>query len=950
MTRPLLLAIVLTLALQPQRAACQVPTPDVTITDGDQPRPGRGWRKVQAPHFDVVFPLGLEADAQRVARTLEQLHAPLGQTMGSPPNRVTIVLQNESLLSNGYVALGPRRAVWITTPPTFGGLAGTGDWLSLLATHETRHVTQTDRTDAGATHVARVLFGDLGWTLMSHLAVPSWMWEGDAVVTESAMSLSGRARLPEFLQEVKALALAGKLPGYYEAMLGSYNDFFPNEYPLGYLMTSYLRRHHGDTAVASLFRNSAVSAMNPLAFQTAMRSAVGLTPPTLYAKVMQEAEETWRKEVTALPVTQAVRHSPETRVPTNFEYPQAMADGSVVALRRGFANVREIVRVSGSDVVALAAAPTLGGIRAGGTLVAWTEVVRDVRWGWHEDAEIKLLDLTNNHVRTVGERGRFAFPVPSPDGLRVAVVELPPGGGSAIVILDARSGERLDTITIPDGEHAMRPAWRPDGGALVFTRQGTMGKALTVVDLATHDFRDIIAHGTEDVSDPVYGSRIVYFSSPLSGIDNVHAIDPSTGARFQVTSARIGAHAPSISGDNTRLLYTEYTITGTAVYEAVVDSSTWIGVKPAQTNEQLAELVRQENFVLTPAEVAAQSTTYPVKGLGFRDRYSVHSWSLAGAAEAQEYGVSLASADVFNTLASQLTMLYNTREASGGVAANVSYAGLFPIIDIGGRYGSRAGSYDPGNESPTQILSWKENTVEAGVRVPLDFSRGNWARSAQFGVQGSMTKISGLSIAAANPPGNGLFAPLAFGAEFENRRATARRDLAPQAGQSLSLQWRSAPLGGDFHPRKFLGTSTVYLPTPWPHHMLRLTGGQENHDLDGGFGFATTLDAPRGYSYRFAPRMTVATLDYALPIAYPDKAFGPVAYIPRITAGVFADYSVGSSATTSRTRNSAGVELMADVIPFTWEIFRFSAGVRVAYTSEDRRWGCAAGGGDSTLS
>lgn len=936
-TRWTILVVCSLLILPPRASRAQVPIPDVAIVSTDQSRPGLGWRKVHAPHFDVVFPAGLGAEAQRVARTLEALWGPLGKTMGAAPGRLTVVLQNESVTSNAYAALGPRRSVWITTPPAFGSLLGTGDWLTLLSAHETRHIAQLDRTDVGTTRLGRVIVGDLGWMLLSHLAIPGWMWEGDAVVTESAMSTTGRARSPEFTQEIRALALAGKLPGYYEAMLGSYNDFFPNQYALGYMLTSYLRRHEGDTAVADLFRSAAAQSLNPFAFHTAMRRGLRMTPPTLYERAMQEADSTWRRQILATLLTEATRRSPEPRVHTNFEYPQLADDGSMVALRRGFANLREVVRVSDSGVVALADAPTHGGLRLGGHVVAWTQTIPDLRWGLHENSAIRLLDIGSGVVRSLGHPGRYAFPAPSPDGSRVAAIELARNGGSAIIILDARSGARTDSIAIPGAEHAMSLAWRPDGNALVFTRQGTAGKALTVVDLGTRQLRDVIAHGTEDVTEPAYGGRFIYFASPISGTDNIYALDPETGARFRVTSRAIGAHTPAISRDGRRLLFAEHTLPGTAVYEMAIDSTNWDATPAvAAVDSALDVLVAQERFVIDPARIAADTTTFPVKRIGLRDRYNVHSWSLAGAVTDQEYGASLLSTDVFNTIATQLTYVYNAREASSGVAADVSYAGLFPIFDAGVRHGTRSSRYTLPDGSSERV-SWTENGFNGAVRLPFTLSRGYWYRAIEMGVQGSYTRISDLAVPNANPPGNGTFVPLTVGATFVNQRAMTRRDLAPRNAQSLSVQWRRAPRG-DFHPEKFLARSAVFLPTPARHHMLRFAGGLEAHHVDQGFAFSTSLPAARGYDYQFAPRMVVATADYELPIAYPDKAFGPLAYIPRLTAGVFADYTRATGSGIDRTRSSAGVELKADIIPFTWDIFHFSMGVRAAYRSYDRKW------------
>ncbi|HTE34337.1 MAG TPA: hypothetical protein VK666_28350, partial [Chryseolinea sp.] len=53
------------------------------------------WNQVNTEHFRVLFPVGFENQAQRVASTLEYLHAPEARTMGATPRRISVILQNQ---------------------------------------------------------------------------------------------------------------------------------------------------------------------------------------------------------------------------------------------------------------------------------------------------------------------------------------------------------------------------------------------------------------------------------------------------------------------------------------------------------------------------------------------------------------------------------------------------------------------------------------------------------------------------------------------------------------------------------------------------------------------------------------------------------------------------------------------------------------------------------------
>lgn len=47
--------------------------------------PNLKWRQVKSPHFTVIFPEGFEAQAQRMANTLEHIRLPESKTLGGAP-------------------------------------------------------------------------------------------------------------------------------------------------------------------------------------------------------------------------------------------------------------------------------------------------------------------------------------------------------------------------------------------------------------------------------------------------------------------------------------------------------------------------------------------------------------------------------------------------------------------------------------------------------------------------------------------------------------------------------------------------------------------------------------------------------------------------------------------------------------------------------------------------
>lgn len=209
--------------------------------------PSVKWHQINTDTARVIFPAGLEQQGQRVANLIHYIDRYTRTSIGDRNKKVSIVLQNQTLESNGYVAMGPFRSEFYLTPPPASADLGSLKWEDQLAIHEYRHVLQYRNFNQGLTRVAYYVMGELGMAGFASTAVPNWFWEGDAVTMETALSLQGRGRLPAFFDGFRALSLEHRDYSYMKIRNGSYVDFTPNHYPLGYLMSMYGREHYGRT-------------------------------------------------------------------------------------------------------------------------------------------------------------------------------------------------------------------------------------------------------------------------------------------------------------------------------------------------------------------------------------------------------------------------------------------------------------------------------------------------------------------------------------------------------------------------------------------------------------------------------------------------------------------------------------------------------------------------------
>ena len=187
------------------------------------------WYQLKTPHFNIIYPEGFSEQGQRMANTMEHIYNPAAASLGVRPKKnFPLILQNQNAVSNGFVTLGPRRSEFYTMSPQNANFLGNNDWLDLLALHEYRHVVQYDRSRTGFTGFIRNIFGEYSQAAVASAVVPSWYWEGDAVGIETALSASGRGRIPQFSAAFRANLLEIGSYNYNKQYLRSYKDFMDN--------------------------------------------------------------------------------------------------------------------------------------------------------------------------------------------------------------------------------------------------------------------------------------------------------------------------------------------------------------------------------------------------------------------------------------------------------------------------------------------------------------------------------------------------------------------------------------------------------------------------------------------------------------------------------------------------------------------------------------------------
>ena len=78
--------------------------------------PSVKWQQVNNSAARIIFPAGMDSSALRIATVEELLSKTTLPTIGYQQRKINIVLHPNTVIANGYVALGPFRSEFYLTP------------------------------------------------------------------------------------------------------------------------------------------------------------------------------------------------------------------------------------------------------------------------------------------------------------------------------------------------------------------------------------------------------------------------------------------------------------------------------------------------------------------------------------------------------------------------------------------------------------------------------------------------------------------------------------------------------------------------------------------------------------------------------------------------------------------------------------------------------------------
>jgi len=903
------------------------------------------WQQIHTEHFRIIFPTDAAQDGQRAANTLEYIYNAGSKTLNHHPSKIPVVLHNRTAFSNGFVSWAPKRSEWFLTPPQDNSAQ---DWLHQLAVHEYRHVVQIDKLNQGITRALGVVVGQQAVGAVAGL-LPLWFLEGDAVVTETALTNAGRGRNPAFEMPLRTIALSEKYHKYDKALFGSYRDHVPNHYEFGYQMVGWTREQYGakifETSVDFVARNPYCFFLYP--FKYGIRKEIGYNTGQLYRNAFDDLTHRWsEQEIHTGYDSITPLNKRANNLYTNYRSPQYLNDSTFVVLKTGMAEIARWVKVDRNGCEQRFHTPGFINserVSYSNGMLAWTEQVQDVRWRNRSYSVVKLFNINTGMKGVLQWRTRYFSPAISPDGVTIAVVDVPVDGVCSIVLLDY-TGKVKDRLPNPSGAFLQTPSWSRDGKSLLAIVNDSKGKSIVRIDIDTGLYTTILPATYDDISYPVDGGKYALFTGYFNGITNVYAVDYRTAKVMQVTSARFGAFDPQLNAAGDKMAYVEYSAKGYNLVEVNLDAAKWIPVDQL-TNYSLKlydALVQQEGFNMQDSVIPnVQYAVKPYRKL--TKLFNAHSWAplyyevdVYDVTSTELFpGVVLLSQDLLGNLTSSAGYSWRGYNA---FHAGFTYKGLYPVIDFKIDHGGQSAVYRSSSDNKADPFKPQQIHTKINIRsyIPFTFTRSRWITSLTPQARLRWNNHYLYSPNTGNYQ-NGMW-EMGYSLQFYRYLKMSVRDLDPRLGFVLQGSLVHTPWNEQLGYIYYLH-GRVWIPGIARHHSIRLSGAWQQQKSNV-FLFNSLLAFPRGYFQNFTEKLSIGTVDYTMPLCYPDWNLSSLVYLKRLHTNLFCDVARNKYQIKGNWQKdnllSMGIDLLADMNLLRIN-FPINMGVRIAHVPDSEK-------------
>ena len=905
------------------------------------------WKQSPIVSERIIYPDYYQQGAARVAAYLDTIRPYITYGFTHEPLKIPVILHTQNMMANGLVLWAPKRIEMRTIPDQ---KLYAMPWLKQLSVHEYRHAVQYGNLYQG-------FMKPLGWFigeqsgLISSALVPIWMLEGDATMAETQFSSFGRALQPSFTLEYRAYLTEGTPRKFRRDkwFCGSYRDFIPDHYQLGYQLTAWSRERYGDDIWDRVIQ---YASKRPYTLATT-RIALGKYYKTSSSRIFDQTFEDLRAFWLSLPQTpnsSTLIETPTTSY-TTYSAPMPLNDTTLLAFKTDLDRPNRLVSVdprTGSEKTltytgSISTPPVLRD-----SVVWWTEFQSSLYWDQRVFSRAVGYDLRTQRQKRLRDRKNALYVTPLP------------GGEVVTVGYDYTGRYRLDwnggrSLPLPDTLSVHGLAYDEQTGTLALLGLSDAGMAFYRVDTLSGTLETMNRPSYSTVYNLRAGNGKLSYNSIRSGKDEIHLYDLETRQEYRLSSSRYGSVSPS-APDSSGLFYlTTYTRDGYRLARQTLRPDSLQPVPYSRLPENVVNPPRRRwampdmNRVPTltpPADTSLVQKPYR-KNLNL---FRVHSWMPLSFNPFQiveenkveiNAGATLMSQNLLSNTTATFSYAYSC-DAGHMARTRINYEGLAPKFEVAAEYSQYNRlmyGFDEQTSMPSSLLK-THFQLEASAYLPMYLSSGSRLRVLTPRLE--LLYFNALLYDPVRKRTDTGLSRLVWELNYVEQSRLAHRDFLPRWGYAFKVSGVLAPFRGDFGTVYSL-FGRLYLPGVAAHHSLMLRGNLQYQNQET-YQFYYKDLFPRGARYTWAAaRYAAFSADYQLPLCYPDWGINSLIYFNRIRLKAYFDYARYQgmvSAETGRARmhtlHSYGGEIFFDMRLVRMPVNDTSVGIYV-YKPSDRR-------------
>ncbi|HMP29139.1 MAG TPA: hypothetical protein PKD85_06050, partial [Saprospiraceae bacterium] len=490
---------------------------------------------------------------------------------------------------------------------------------------------------------------------------------------------------------------------------------------------------------------------------------------------------------------------------------------------------------------------------------------------------------------------------------------------SKIVFVPMETGKPSSEISAFDQGFISFPKWVNDNEIIYFSRLNRVA-TLYHYNLQTKEHSTIIPPTTHLINHPYVQGNKVIFTATYDGTDQIYSVDLDTKLVHQLTHESIGAYTPNLMGDT--LTYQTLISKGADLRQSLISKGKSIDI------HERGDIQGDVNIVDD-----IKNTDYTPSNYNRLWRLQLHSY--APSQNLSTPGIQLYFENALSNIGGTTEIYYNINEKTIQGNTSISLSHRYPVFALNIAPASRASFAFVQDSNKLKRYTFSEMNYGLSTQVPLRWVDGNMSRIFRPSLGINYKHIYNKQV-LFTPKALNSFTNISLGLSMSNLRRFAPQNVGTRWGQEININYRASlhgPKGEAFQVR-----GNVYIPGILQNHRIKIGGEFYKEEFLNTYKFSNNFQYVRGGSalpYNAARRLS---LDYGLPLFYPEIGIFDITYFKRIRLNIFGD--MAAMKVTSRTlrAQSVGAELYFDnvwmnTLPLTF-------GARLSYVEEegDKMW------------